>query len=103
MKLGVFTCLLQNLPLEEALKYFKSLGIEMVEIGCGGYPGNAHANPEELLADDAKLEEFKATLAKYDMQISALSCHGNPVHHAPRDRERSVARARAHNNALYRI
>ena len=80
MKLGVFTCLLQNLPLEEALKYFKSLGIEMVEIGCGGYPGNAHANPEELLADDAKLEEFKATLAKYDMQISALSCHGNPVH-----------------------
>ena len=80
MKLGVFTCLLQNLPLEEALKYFKSLGIEMVEIGCGGYPGNAHANPEELLNDDKKFEEFKATVAKYDMQISALSCHGNPVH-----------------------
>ena len=43
MKLGVFTCLLGNLPLEEALKYFKSKGIEMVEIGCGGYPGNSHA------------------------------------------------------------
>ena len=42
MKLGVFTCLLQNLPLEEALKYFKSLGIEMIELGCGGFPGNAH-------------------------------------------------------------
>ena len=80
MKLGVFTTLLSNLPLEEALKYFKSLGIEMVEIGCGGYPGNAHANAEELLADDAKLEEFKALLKKYDVQISALSCHGNPVH-----------------------
>lgn len=36
MKLGVFTTLLSNLSLEEALKYFKSLGIEMVEIGCGG-------------------------------------------------------------------
>ena len=24
MKLGVFTCLLQNLPLEEALKYVKA-------------------------------------------------------------------------------
>ena len=80
MKFGVFTTLLSNLPLEEALKYFKSLGIEMVEIGCGGYPGNAHANAEELLADDAKLEEFKALLKKYDVQISALSCHGNPVH-----------------------
>ena len=44
MKLGVFTCLLQNLPLEEALKYFKSLGIEMIELGCGGFPGNAHCD-----------------------------------------------------------
>ncbi len=80
MKLGVFTTLLSNLSLEEALKYFKSLGIEMVEIGCGGYPANAHADPEILLNDEAKLEEFKALLKKYDVQISALSCHANPVH-----------------------
>ncbi len=80
MKLGVFTCLLQNLPLDEALKYFKSLGIEMVEIGCGGYPGNSHANPEILLNDEAKFNEFKETVAKYGLEISALSCHGNPVH-----------------------
>ncbi len=80
MKLGVFTTLLSNVPFEEALKYFKSLGIEMIEIGCGGYPGNAHANPEILLNDDAKLAEFKELVAKYGLQISALSCHGNPVH-----------------------
>lgn len=80
MKLGVFTCLLQNLPLEDALKYFHSLGIEMVEIGCGGFPGNGHADPDILLNDDAELEKFKETIKKYDMEISALSCHGNPVH-----------------------
>ncbi len=80
MKLGVFTTLLSDVPFEEALKYFKSLGIEMVEIGCGGFPGNAHANPEELLADESKLQAFKDLIKKYDMQISALSCHGNPVH-----------------------
>ena len=80
MKLGVFTTLLQNLPLEEALKYFKSLGIEMIELGCGGYPGNSHCDPETLLNDEAKLNEFVALIDKYDMQISALSCHGNPVH-----------------------
>ena len=80
MKLGVFTTLLSNLPLEDALKYFKSLGIEMVEIGCGGYPGNAHADPQVLLNDEKKLDEFKALIKKYDMQISALSCHSNPVH-----------------------
>ena len=80
MKLGVFTCLLANLPLAEALAYFKSLGIEMVEIGCGGYPGNAHANPEELLNDPAKLAAFKRTIADSGMEISAFSCHANPVH-----------------------
>lgn len=80
MKLGVFTTLLSNLSFEEALKYFKSLDIEMVEIGCGGYPGNAHANPEILLNDEKALENFKALIKKYDVEISALSCHGNPVH-----------------------
>ncbi|MBQ6266040.1 MAG: sugar phosphate isomerase/epimerase [Clostridia bacterium] len=80
MKIGVFTTLLSNLPFEEALKYFKSLGIEMVEIGCGGYPGNAHANPDELLENSAKLDDFKALIKNYDVEISALSCHGNPVH-----------------------
>lgn len=80
MKLGVFTCLLGNLPLEESLKYFSDLGLETVEIGCGGYPGTSHANPELLLGDAAKLEEFKNLIAKYNFEISALSCHGNPVH-----------------------
>ena len=80
MKLGVFTTLLSNVPFEDALKYFKSLGIEMIEIGCGGYPGNAHANPGVLLNDEAELEKFKALVAKYGLEISALSCHGNPVH-----------------------
>lgn len=80
MKLGVFTTLLSNLPLEQALRYFTSLGIEMVEIGCGGFPGNAHADPAVLLHDDAKLREFQDTITKYGVEISALSCHGNPVH-----------------------
>ncbi len=80
MKLGVFTCVVNNLSLKEALDYFKSLGIQMVEIGCGGYPGKAHCDPEILLKDDAKLEEFKKTIADSGLEISALSCHGNPIH-----------------------
>jgi len=80
MKLGVFTCLLSNLPLAQALDYFKSLGIEMIELGCGAYPGNAHANPKELLANPAKLAAFKKTIADSGLEISALSCHANPIH-----------------------
>ena len=80
MKLGVFTTLLSDLPLEQACKYFHDLGIQMVEIGCGGYPGNAHADPDVLLHDEAAFAAFCDTLKKYDLEISALSCHGNPVH-----------------------
>ena len=80
MKLGVLTNLLGSVSLEEALKYFQSLGLEMVEIGCGGYPGKDHADPDVLLNDEKALENFKALLKKYNVEISALSCHGNPVH-----------------------
>lgn len=80
MKLGVFTTLLSNLSLEDALRYFTSLGIEAVEIGTAGYPGNAHANPKVLLNDSKALDDFKSLIKKYNVMISALSCHGNPVH-----------------------
>ena len=97
MKLGVFTTLLSNLSLEEALKYFTSLGIEMVEIGCGGYPGNAHADPEILLHDEAKFNEFTALLKKYNVGVSALSCHSNPVHP---NKEEAAAAAKTIRNTI---
>lgn len=80
MKLGVFTVLLSQKSLDEALGYLKSKGVQMVEIGSGGYPGTAHANPDILLNDDKAFEVFKATFKKHDLTISALSCHGNAVH-----------------------
>ncbi len=80
MKLGVVANMLQDKPLDEALAYYKSIGIEMVEIGCGGYPGKGHCNPAELLNSEEKLDSFKATIKKHGLPISALSCHGNPLH-----------------------
>ena len=80
MKLSVLTNLFANLTLDEALAKFEALGIESVEIGCGGYPGKAHCNPEVLLADEAALNEWLATFKKHNIEICALSCHGNPVH-----------------------
>jgi len=80
MKLGVFTVLLAEKPLEEALDYIASKGLEAVELGSGGYPGNAHCNPDELLADNGKLKAFKKALQSRGLTISALSCHGNPLH-----------------------
>ncbi|MEI6131620.1 MAG: sugar phosphate isomerase/epimerase [Bacillota bacterium] len=80
MKIGCFTVLMGQTPLKETLKYLKGLGVEAVELGCGGYPGTAHVNPEELLADEKKIVELKKLIERFGMTISALSCHGNPVH-----------------------
>ncbi len=80
MKLSVLANLYGSMPLDKALEKITSLGVHTVEIGAGGYPGKDHCNPAELLADEKKLEAFKATFKKYDVEICALACHGNPVH-----------------------
>ncbi len=79
MKLGVFTVLFGDLPFEAMLDKVKSEGVEAVEIGTGGYPGNAHCNPDELLEDKTKREQFLKAINDRDLTISALSCHGNPL------------------------
>lgn len=80
MKLGVFSVLLQQLPLDQALDYIAAKGLKAVELGTGGFPGNHHCKPEELLEDTAKLKAFKQEFESRGLMISALSCHGNPLH-----------------------
>lgn len=83
MKIGVVANALQDRSLNEALKIFRELGIECIEPGCGGYAGKTHVNPAALLESPKMLNEFKETLSDSGISISALSCHGNPVHPDP--------------------
>ena len=80
MKLSVFAVLLQDKSFDEACAYLASKGVQAVEIGCGGFPGDAHCKPLELLNDETKLQAFKDTLARHHLDIAALSVHGNAVH-----------------------
>ncbi|MBQ9084897.1 MAG: sugar phosphate isomerase/epimerase [Clostridia bacterium] len=83
MKLGVLTNLFRHRPFDEALAHFKALGIEMIEVGAGGNPGKHHCDPAVLLNDQEALDKWLATVKKYDMEVAALSVHGNPVHPNP--------------------
>lgn len=80
MKLGVFTVLFAQKKLEEALDYIAAQGLHAVEIGTGNYPGNAHCDPDVLLTDSQALKAFKHAVESRGLIISALSCHGNPLH-----------------------
>ena len=69
MKLGVFLVVYGELPLSEALDRVVALGLDAVEIGTGNYPGGAHNVPE-----------LQREVTARGLEISALSCHGNPLH-----------------------
>ncbi len=79
MKLGVFTPLLSQLSLEDVLARLKGLGVDTVELATGNYPGNAHCKLS-MLDSAAELRDFKKVLEDHGVGISALSCHGNPLH-----------------------
>ena len=80
MKLSVLANLYGKKSLDETLQILTGLGVHTVELGAGGYPGKAHCNPAELLADEAKYAAFMNTLKKYDVTVCALSAHGNALH-----------------------
>jgi sugar phosphate isomerase/epimerase len=69
VKLGVFTVVFGELPLADTLDRVVALGLDAVEIGTGNYPGDAHNVPE-----------LKREVEARGLEISALSCHGNPLH-----------------------
>jgi len=82
MRVGVFTPLLSQLPLEKVLEKLKALNISTVELGTGNYPGDPHCKLS-MLDNDKELKEFKKKLDDNGFGISALSCHGNPLHPNP--------------------
>jgi sugar phosphate isomerase/epimerase len=91
LKLGVFDPIYGHLALEPMLDRIAEIGLDAVELGCGNYPGDRHCRPAELLADDVACARYEAAIRERGLIISALSCHGNPVHpdrdHARHDDE----------------
>lgn len=79
MKLGVFTVLFGKLSFEEMLDTVKAAGLDAVEIGTGGYPGDAHCNVDELLESEEARQAYQKALDDRGIVISAFSCHGNPI------------------------
>ncbi len=80
MKLSIVNSALAKMSLDEALGYLKSLGVQQLDLGVGGYPGRAHADATKLIHDEAEREKLLDTFKKHGMEISALAVHGNPVH-----------------------
>jgi len=80
MKIGALSAAWSAQPLKDVLAFFAEAGLQTIEIGTGNYPGNAHCNPAELNASKSKRDDFVALIRDHGLEISAFSCHGNPLH-----------------------
>lgn len=73
MKLGVMSPVLGGMSLRQMIEYLSSLGVQSLELGCGGYPGKAHCDAADFLAHPEKIEELKQMLAENHMDLPALA------------------------------
>lgn len=80
MKLGVLTALYADRPLEAVLDVAKGAGLDCIEIGAGNYPGSPHIDVAALLGSASRRKEYLNVFRSRGLEISALSCHGNPLH-----------------------
>lgn len=84
MKIGIFTALFHDRPIEEALDYIAAAGIQTIELGGGAYPGTRHLDDlggvEKLIQDEGARKRLLQMCESRGLLISAISVHGNPLH-----------------------
>ncbi len=81
MKLGVFTPVFGAFDVKAMLEKIRSLQkVQAIEIGTGGWPGHDHVDIDSLLGDKARASDYRKMIEDAGLTISALSCHGNPLH-----------------------
>jgi sugar phosphate isomerase/epimerase len=79
MKLGLMTESVVDLPIEEALQFAGTLGLEEVELPTMG-ASQAHLDVGRLLTDNRARDELLAAAARSGLRIAALNCSGWPLH-----------------------
>jgi sugar phosphate isomerase/epimerase len=93
MRLGIFTALFGQLTFDQVIPRLKKLGISTVELGTGNYPGDPHCKLE-FLENAAAHNTFLKQITDNGLSISALSCHGNPLHPVKEVREKFIQTSR---------
>lgn len=91
MKLGLMSSAVAPLGWERALDVCRQLGLEAIELACGAFARTRLIDVEEVLANPARQRQIRDDLTQRGLTLSALSCHGNPVHPDP-----AIARRHEH-------
>ena len=81
MKLGLFTPVFAKLSVKDMLAKVRSLDkVKAIELGTGAWPGSDHVDVDAYLKDKGRASDFRKMICDAGLTISALSCHGDPLH-----------------------
>src|SRR5258705_1755406 len=83
MKLGVYTAVMHDRSLRDALSTIASLGLVGAEINAGGFLPSPHLPIEGLLSRRVDPEEYLAAFVEAGVELTGLNANGNPLHADP--------------------
>jgi sugar phosphate isomerase/epimerase len=88
MKLGVYTAVLHDKPLDQALAIVRDLGLDGAEINSGGFLPAPHLPIAALRGSADARAEYLGQFAAAGVTLTALNCNGNPLDPDPQVRDR---------------
>jgi sugar phosphate isomerase/epimerase len=83
MRLGVYTAILHDRPLPEALDVIAGLGLDGAEINAGGFLPPVHIPIDDILESQAARDDYLAVFEQKGVSLSGLNANGNPLHPDP--------------------
>jgi sugar phosphate isomerase/epimerase len=83
MKLGVYTAILHDRPLADALDVIASLGLNAAEINAGGFLPPVHIPIDAVIASQTARDDYLGIFADMGVALAGLNANGNPLHPNP--------------------
>ena len=80
MKLGVYTAILHDRSLPEALDVIAALGLDAAEINAGGFLPPVHIPIDDIIASPAARDDYLEIFADKGIALAGLNANGNPLH-----------------------
>src|SRR5437879_1951858 len=79
MRLGVYTAILHDKPIAEALQVLRDLGLESAEINSGGFLPAPHVPIDDIRSSQSARDDYLGMFADAGVMLTALNCNGNPL------------------------
>ena len=81
--LGVYTAVLHDRPLPDALDVIAGLGLAGAEVNAGGFLPPVHIPIDDVIASSSARDDYLGVFAEHGVALAGLNCNGNPLHPNP--------------------